>query len=404
MGQMIRASSSSPRYLSLFSGCGGFDLGFINAGYQAIAAYDLDEFAVQTYNQNFRSHTAERADLKEWRKLSLKKSCVDVVVSGPPCQGFSMIGQRKRNDPRNSLLLIPIEVAIHLRARVLIVENVPGALLGAHASFWRKAEARLVANGYRNRTFVIDAGKAGLAQSRKRVLLVARRGTDDLTDFPPFKGNFLPLGAILSVGDKIPNHSPRILLPGSTSAKIASHIFQGQKLCNVRRGESSVHTWNIPEVFGRVTKDEEEFLECLLILRRQDRIRSWGDADPVSGKRLRRAFGASWSRVARTLIEKEYIKSQDGKYDLCRTFNGKYRRLHPEHPTNCVLTRFCDPIYFLHPYENRGFTVREAARLQGFPDDFVFCGSETIQARQVGNAVPPAMAETIAEWIKVSLL
>jgi DNA (cytosine-5)-methyltransferase 1 len=88
---------------------------------------------------------------------------------------------------------------------------------------------------------------------------------------------------------------------------------------------------------------------------------------------------------------------------LTHTFNGKYRRLDLDRPTHCVLTRFCDPTYFLHPVEHRPFTVREAARIQGFSDSFLFAGSAIAQARQIGNAVPPALAQAVAESLRTQL-
>ena len=102
---------------------------------------------------------------------------------------------------------------------------------------------------------------------------------------------------------------------------------------------------------------------------------------------------------------KNYIRQIGGDhFDLRGTFNGKFRRLDPDQPAHSVLTKFCDPSHFLHPFECRGFTVREAARLQGFPDGFRFMGSLRQQAVQVGNAVPVPVAALLATWIRSELL
>ena len=87
-------------------------------------------------------------------------------------------------------------------------------------------------------------------------------------------------------------------------------------------------------------------------------------------------------------------------YDLRNTFNGKFRRLASDQPAHCVLTKFCEAPYFLHPFEQRGFTPREAARIQGFRDDYVFTGSERTQARLIGNAVPPPLAHGVASLLR----
>jgi DNA (cytosine-5)-methyltransferase 1 len=392
-------TSMLPRYLSLFAGCGGLDLGFRRAGYRCVGAYELNGDALNTFNTNLAPDRAIRADLSSWRKLDFPRR-IDIVIAGPPCQGFSTAGARRENDPRNGLLLVPIEVAIRVRASVVVVENVPGALTGSPSTYWRRAERRLATAGFSFKTIRLDSAAAGLPQLRQRVFLVAHRDGD----IPEW---YLPaspaptLASVLAVPASAANHCPRPLRPGSNSARIAEHIKAGQKLCNVRSGNSSVHAWDIPEVFGAVTPTERYFLEELLHLRRRARSRDWGDADAVSSDRLRKALGASWFSTARSLLAKRYLRRfPKGFYDLRHTFNGKYRRLDPQRPTNCVLTKFCQPEYFLHPYDNRAFTIREAARIQGFPDDFVFQGSLRAQAQQVGNAVPPPVGELIAAWLE----
>ena len=134
-------------------------------------------------------------------------------------------------------------------------------------------------------------------------------------------------------------------------------------------------------------------------------MRPVGDADPVSYADLRSIFGAATPHLLDALMRKNYVrKAPDQRYDLTHTFNGKFRRLHPEQPAHCVLTKFCDPSHFLHPFQMRGFTIREAARLQGFPDSFRFLGSPRQQAVQVGNAVPVPVAAALATWIRAELL
>jgi DNA (cytosine-5)-methyltransferase 1 len=200
-----------------------------------------------------------------------------------------------------------------------------------------------------------------------------------------------------------PNHNPRRLIPHTRDWHIAKRIKAGQKLSNVRGGDNSVSTWQIPEVFGAITESERTVLELLRRLRRQDRKRDFGDADPVSYERLQIALGNTFKRNVEGLIAKGYVRRVGGCVDLVGTFNGKYRRLTWEKPSCTVDTRFGEPRYFLHPSQLRGFTVREAARIQAFPDSYVFQGDEQTQYRLIGNAVPPPLA-TYAADITLHLL
>lgn len=392
-----------PSYLSLFSGCGGLDLGFLAAGYQCVGAYDLDAAAVSTYNHNLGPQNAIVADLSHDYLTSINAQ-PDAIVAGPPCQGFSTIGPRNPSDVRNRLLLKPVDFAIATRAKVLLLENVRGALSGVNSHYWSQALSRLRQSGYTTATLHVGALSAGLPQLRRRIVLVAAR-----TGFNPpptaTPNNPRPLRSILRVAHDLPNHEPQPLDPASRAGIIAGHIAPGQKLSNVRNGPTSVHTWDVPDVFGRVTSLERQLLQALLVLRRRHRARTFGDADPVSYARLRSRFGTSTRRLLTSLLDKGYVRHLDDNcYDLRGTFNGKFRRLHPDRPAHSVLTKFCDPSHFLHPYESRGFTIREAARLQGFPDSFRFMGSARQQAVQVGNAVPVSVALMLARWIRTHLL
>src|SRR5207302_303230 len=121
--------------------------------------------------------------------------------------------------------------------------------------------------------------------------------------------------------------------------------------------------------------------------------------DPVSERHLRTELGYSVSSLLKRLIDKGYVRRVGRRYDLSHTFNGKFRRLSLDLPSLTVDTRFGNPRYFLHPTQQRGFTVREAARIQGFPDSFVFSGSESSQFRLIGNAVPPPLARGLASFV-----
>ena len=389
----------SMTFLSLFSGCGGFDLGFKAAGFRCIKAFDVNPDAVETYNVNSEANCSE-LDLSKWsEKLDQYVGKADIIIAGPPCQGFSVAGKRKLNDPRNHLLVRTAEIAIRLKPSIIVIENVMAARSGKHKKFWNKASANLAQNGYHITELILDCKKLGVAQIRKRAVLIATRKT-------PKSSIELKEGAALTLKDVLlglPNdnsHRPQLIEKGTKTYKIVSEISSGQKLSNVRNGPNTIHTWDIPSVFGSTTEIEKEILLVILKLRRTLKTRKLGDADPVSAASLALHMRKPIAQLLKPLIKKGFIRKVGSRYDLTNTFNGKFRRLRWDQPSYTVDTRFGVPRYFIHPDENRAFTVREAARIQGFPDSFIFPEDSGIAFLLIGNAVPPPVAEKLAREIK----
>ena len=386
------------RFASLFSGCGGFDLGFIASGFLPQGACDCDAEAVENFKANIAGPIFQ-ADLTCGVPNEHSLFGIDALIAGPPCQGFSTAGKRLIDDSRNHLLTLAGHLALRIRPKVLVVENVAGSLSGAYARYWNELDGRMRLAGYRTHTIRCQASDLGMAQLRNRVLFFAWRTHRDIEFTLPklAAGN---LRAVLADADRHRNHHPQRLHPRSREWQIARRIRPGQKLSNVRGGENAVATWDIPEVFGAITEHERTVLELLRRLRRQDRQRDHGDADPVSLARLEAALGDRFRRLVDALVAKGYLRRVAGGIDLVGTFNGKYRRLAWDKPSCTVDTRFGSPRYFLHPSQQRGFTVREAARIQGFGDTYIFRGSENRQYRLIGNAVPPPLGGLAAVFAK----
>lgn len=390
-------------FASLFSGCGGLDLGFEQAGFRGLSAFDIDAFAVETHNANLQT-PGHILDLSSQPNLRNQIASPTVVIAGPPCQGFSTLGLRKIDDPRNSLVIVGAKLAIGLQPDVIVIENVSGALAGQHRSFFSKAEKLLRSAGYSTETHKITSSDFGVPQIRRRVLLIAWK-RKDVQHLTLQTTGQITLEKVLGAGtSRLKNHEPKTLQKGSSEYKIARRIGQHQKLCNVRSGSRAIPTWEIPEVFGETNSSEREVLRAIQRLRRQIRQRESGDADPVLARDVCDRCGCDVTSQMNELCNKGYLRRKGRRFDLAHTFNGKFRRLAKEHAAPAVDTRFGEPRYFLHPEEHRGFSVREAARIQGFPDNFEFFGPRAAQFRMVGNAVPPPLARQIALAIREQLL
>ncbi len=382
-------------FVSLFSGCGGFDQGFIDQGFRCLGAYDIDPIAVEVYNQNIGNY----AQVYDLSKAELPRNLVepiDIVLSGSPCQGFSTVGKRRMEDPRNKLLLVGGKIAVNLNAKYFIAENVMGSVSGEHKLYWNELENYMIDNGYDVEFHKCDATKIGLPQSRKRIIMIAFKGAKKIDiEMPLFEQ--VSLKDVFNNIDNAPNHDKEYLSVNSREYKIALEIKPGQKLSNVRGGDRAVHTWNIPTVFGQISQIEEQILLEIMGLRRKIRKRDFGDADPVDITLLKSRYDHDISKNLKSLIVKGYLRDTGGNtIDLAHTFNGKYRRLCYTKVSPTVDTRFGNPKYFLHPEEHRAITVREAARIQGFPDSFIFKGNKAEQYRMIGNAVPPKMSYWLA--------
>jgi len=386
-------------FLSLFSGCGGFDDGFEQQGFNSLGAYDIDDCAIQVYKANLKGKVTN-LDLSKApdKEFDYAPGEVDVLLSGSPCQGFSTAGKRELNDPRNKLLLVGGNIALKVKPRVFISENVMGSLSGEHKKYWLQLQQNFTKAGYHTKFEKINCKDIGLAQIRKRVLFFASKDKD-LLNFQLPKTEPATLQDVISNVEGLPNQESFIAID-QNELKIINRISEGQKLSNVRKGDRSVHSWDIPEVYGKVTKQEREILEKLIDLRRKIRVREFGDADPVKLSDLKRELGLDIESKITSLLNKGYLRKVGRRIDLSQTFNGLYRRLAWDQLSYTVDTRFGTPRFFIHPELNRGFTVREAARIQGFRDSFVFTGSVSNQFRMIGNAVPPPLSSAVASLLR----
>lgn len=346
------------RLIDLFAGAGGMTLGFTDprfcGGFESVRAVDNDLSATRTYAANFGDH-AVCGDIEIWSK-SDDVPLADVVIGGPPCQGFSLLNKRRSGDVRRELWQPFLDVVERSGAKVFVIENVAELKSSPeHDAILARAHAM----GFETKSTVLHAADFGSPQSRKRTVILGwLRGEGMETEFPPLpthsspdRGSNLPRWR--TVRDAISDLPP----PEGTEPR------------NVR-GPLNLH-------FGRnpTAKSVARY-----------------KAVPIGGNRF------DLQRNAPHLTPDCWVRKTSGGTDL-------FGRLWWDRPSVTIRTEFFKPEKgrYLHPEQNRPITHREAARLMGFPDDFNFVGSKTDIARQIGNAVPPHLAGAIAQTVKALL-
>jgi DNA (cytosine-5)-methyltransferase 1 len=427
---------------SLFCGAGGLDLGFKEHGFDLIYGSDIDPAAVDCYARNLDSRVYLR-DAQEpafGADLSNLGTC-DVVLGGFPCQGFSKAGPKRFDDERNPLYLEMHQAVESLRPSVFIAENVDGLSQNYSGAYLDRILRDFSSLNYRVEYQVLDAAAFGLPQHRRRIFFAGlRKDIEHQFRWPipthsantrngEFKISLLPtlwddtqqealkppvrisdvLTDLIELDSQVPDHVIFNRWPDDYTT-IMSRIRQGQKLCNVRHAATSVYTWQIPEVFGAVSIEEVRVLETISKHRRHKQYGTIPNGNPLEIDEIERLSGLQNIKNAiKTLLKKGYLKEINGKYDLKGAMfcSGLFKRPKWSDCAPTVLTNFHNPRYFIHPVRDRPFSVRECARLQGFPDSFRFL-SEIVDIqsayRLLGNAVPPPLSRLFATAVEEVLL
>lgn len=422
--------------VSLFAGCGGLDVGFRDLGFDLVYACDNDFCAIDCYARNIdqrayvRDVTTDdfRADIRELGRC-------EVVLGGFPCQGFSKAGPKRKDDARNALYVEMLWAVEALQPKVFIAENVDGISQNFGGAFLDQIKKDFGQVGYSVDHRILDAASFGLPQYRRRVFFVGQRkcarpfawprathaaatrnGDFKVRDsLPLFDGeDTLRLKPLTSIGEAIgdlldldpdsPDHRVTSKWPKKYQAIFAA-IREGQKLCNVRHAATSVYTWNIPTVFGAVTKRQRSILETIAKHRRHKIYGCIPNGNPLPIAEIERLSGLKGigTDVA-DLAEKGYVKPKLGGFDLRGAMfcSGLFKRPRWDEPCPTVLTNFHNPRFFLHPLRARPFSLKECARLQGFDDDFVITSDNMSLVdgyRLIGNAVSPLVSRKLAECV-----
>lgn len=341
--------------IDLFAGCGGLSKGFMDAGFDVIVGVDNDQAALNTFVLNHNGAVALNSDLSkqetfdEIRKIAGKRS-IDIVIAGPPCQGFSLSGPRNFDDSRNELYLAVIEIVRQYRPKGFIIENVPGMATLYKGQIKEEILKRFNEIGYNVEGKLLCAADYGVPQMRKRLIFMGIRS--DLGS-PKFPEPIFNKENYRTCRDAISDLPPRVNEFGIERDQYTSEPkTEYQKLMRI----------NSDTLYNHVATNHTQMVKDTIAL------------VPEGGnyKSLPEGWGES------------------------RKFNEAWTRYDGNKPSKTIDTGHRN--HFHYEY-NRVPTIRENARLQSFPDDFIFTGTRTQQNRQVGNAVPPLLGYHLGKAI-----
>lgn len=334
------------KIVDLFSGAGGFQIGFEEIGFDVVLSTDFDKDCETVHHMNRPNVPFLKMDIHDLnaeiiRQYIDENENIDVLIGGPPCQGFSTIGKRissdpekrKEYDPRNDLFKEYIRILMYLKPKFFLMENVEGLLTREKGKIFEEIKRTFKQTGYDFNYVILNAADYGVPQIRNRVFFYGNR-----------------------VGVKMhppePTHGEKMGIPYTTVGSAISDLadIEINKAINhvpLKHGPINIKRYSLIPEGGRLPEDD--------------------------------------------LPPELYRKN----------FGNTFKRLHRNKPSLTMVPGH--NAFPIHPWLNRSLTVREAARLQSFPDDYIFAGPRQKQCMQVGNAVPPLLAKKWASYLKEEL-
>ena len=372
--------------IDLFCGAGGASLGLVRAGWDLRLAADVDAACALTHRANLPGSFIT-ADLRETESEQIASAAdvaagqLDLLFAGPPCQGFSMIGSRVVWDQRNNLFKEVLRLAADLRPRCIVIENVPGLVTLAGGAYLRAILKGLSETGYEAACAELLAAQYGAPQMRWRLIIVSWR--KDL-GIPAGYGFPRPIAGNAKIGELLPNCT----IPSWQLAGFVTTAEAISDLPPVGAGEEASH------YVGPPRSPYQQLMRAGMNGELHNHYAA--RLSPANLARLAHIKpGQDWRDLPHDLLPPGMQRA------LRKDHTRRYRRMTWDGVPRAVITRFRDPKSgeYTHPEQDRTITIREAARLQGFPDSFVFHGDRTSQYDQVGNAVPTQLAQAIASEI-----
>lgn len=355
---METTNSKSPSVIDLFCGAGGFSKGFQMENYNVILGIDNWKKAKKTYEYNHREAKFLLKDIKKVNKSEIFKETntnnIDVIIGGPPCQGFSLSGNRNKNDKRNNLIFQYARIVKEIKPKVFVMENVEGIKSLDNGKFLEKLIEDLREAGYKDIKYkTLNAADFGIPQFRKRVFIIGNRMKKKIQFPAPIvdKNNYTTLREAINDLPSLENNlnlKNKPLKYNSIPKNKYQKLMRSEEITEVLNHQGTNHWDKTVKMISLVPE------------------------------------GGNWKDIPE-------------KYREEQNFNARYTRFNGDKPSTTVDTGHR---HHFHYKENRVPTVRENARRQSFPDDFIFYGSKTSQYRQVGNAVPPFLSKAIAKCVK----
>lgn len=346
---------NEPTVIDMFSGCGGLSKGFIDAGFEVLLGVDFDEAALKTFEQNHGDAVAFKGDLFKKDTLLeiaeiIKDKKVDIIVGGPPCQGFSLTGRRQENDERNTLFYSMVEAVKMFEPQAFILENVPGlaTLYGGKAKDSILKEFGSL--GYTISYKVLYAPDYGVPQIRKRIFFIGLKNGIEFQFPEPTLNPDEYVTCEQAIGD-LPS------LEHDLGSEEIDYISEPLSDYQTQMRKNSSKLWN------HTGTNHTDLVKSVISL------------VPEGGNHKDLPPGVGDSRK----------------------FNEAWTRYHSQKPSKTIDTGHRNHFHYKW---NRVPTVRENARLQSFPDDFKLLGNKTQQYKQVGNAVPPLLGFHLANALK----
>ena len=383
-----------PTYVDVFCGAGGLGIGLEQVGFKGLASIDADKDSTETL-KTYSNHEVISASVSEFiteiENGKRKYPNLDLLVGGPPCQGFCSINPtRHENDPRNSLVDAFLHVANLLQPKAILIENVTGLLSLAKGFAITKIEHRLRALGYNVSYKVLQAAHYGVPQSRWRLFVVGSKSENFSFPSPSHLAHVVP-NFIRGKELTFACPSPTLFTNYLEKTSVWEAISDLPDLKN--GGGSTVGKYN--------KKSETDYQLARRSLSKSLLNHQTKTLQTVNMKRVEALPlpGMNWTDLPIELMPKNLQKMQK-KYKGGVGAKTRFRRLKKDGLFSTIVTS-PDPYWgaFIHPTQDRVISVREAARAQSFDDDIKFLGPLNSQYRQIGNAVPPLLAAAVAKQL-----
>ena len=376
--------------IDLFAGAGGLSCGLEQAGFYPVLANEMVEQFAHTYQINHPDTKViigdvRNVDEKELHNLVSKYGEIDLIAGGPPCQGFSVNAPvRSLDDPRNHLFKEYLRIVEEIMPKVVLIENVPGIVSLGKGTVVEQIYKKLENLGYRVNHRILFAGHYGVPQLRFRTIIVAVRDYSGEILFPQ------------------PEYYATAVANFQKSRELCYSLTPMDELILKPKVTVGDAIGDLPEIMGGEKCSEYPLCDYQKLMRDgSTRITShWcSRLSDINKQRLEHIpIGGSWRDIPFDLLPNGLKRAKRSDH------TKRYGRLNPTELCSTIMTK-CDPHWgsFFHPTQKRTISVREAARIQSFPDRYIFTGSMTEQYTQVGNAVPPLLAKAVGICIQKML-